>query len=86
MPYRYESRIHCDLLEQFTFYQATRRFSLDFYCKSFGIPSPKEGGITGLDLKDLFEQKRFREIAGYNLGDLVATAELYRRWDRFMNV
>lgn len=84
MPYRYDASVHCDLLEQFTFYGAFRKFSLDFYCKSFGIESPKSHGITGLDLGKLFEQKRFQEIADYCLGDLRATAELFRRWERYL--
>ena len=82
MPYRYESSPHCDLLDQLTFYGATRKFSLDFYCKSFGIESPKSHGITGLDLGRLFEEKRFKEIAEYCLGDVRATAELFRRWEQ----
>jgi 3'-5' exonuclease len=81
MPYRYESNIHCDLLDQLTFYGATRKFSLDFYCKSFGIESPKAHGITGLDLGRLFAEKRYRDIAEYCLGDVKATAELFRRWE-----
>ncbi len=86
MPYRYDSKIHCDLLEQLTFYGALRKFNLDFYCKSFGIESPKSHGITGLDLQKLFEQKRFKEIAEYNLGDLKATADLFLKWERYLNV
>ncbi len=86
MPYRYDASIHCDLLEQLTFYGAFRKFNLDFYCKSFGIESPKIHGITGLDMKQLTEEKRFKEIAEYNLGDLKATAELFRRWEKFLNV
>lgn len=86
MPYRYDASIHCDLLEQFTFYGALRKFNLDFYCKSFGIESPKTHGVTGLDMKQLTEEKRFREIAEYNLRDLYATAELFRRWEKFLNV
>jgi len=81
MPYRYDPSIHCDLLDQLTFYGATRKFSLDFYCKSFGIESPKSHGITGLDLGRLFGEKRFRDIADYCLGDVTATAELFRRWE-----
>ena len=81
MPYRYDASIHCDLLDQLTFYGATRKFSLDFYCKSFGIESPKSHGITGLDLGRLFGEKRFRDIADYCLGDVRATAELFRRWE-----
>ena len=84
MPYRYDSEIHCDLLEQLTFYQVTRRFSLDFYCKSFGIESPKAKGITGLDMRKLFEEKRFRDIAEYCFGDVLATTELHKRWKNFI--
>ncbi|MFA6456189.1 MAG: ribonuclease H-like domain-containing protein [Bacteroidota bacterium] len=85
MPYRYDADIHCDLLEQLTYYQTTRRFSLDFYCKSFGIESPKAKGITGLDMRALYEAKRFRAIAEYCYGDVQATADLYRRWDKYLN-
>jgi 3'-5' exonuclease len=85
MPYRYDASVHCDLLEQFTFYGAFRKFNLDFYCKSFGIESPKVHGITGLDMKQLFKEKRFRDIAQYNLGDLRATAELFRRWEKYLS-
>jgi 3'-5' exonuclease len=86
MPYRYDASIHCDLLEQFTFYGALRKFNLDFYCKSFGIESPKMHGITGLDMKQLTDEKHFQEIAEYNLGDLKATAELFIRWEKFLNI
>lgn len=86
LPNRYDTAHHCDLLEQFTFYGAIRKFNLDFYCKAFGIDSPKSHGITGLDLGTLWEQKKFREIAEYCMGDLKATAELFRRWERFLSV
>jgi uncharacterized protein YprB with RNaseH-like and TPR domain len=80
LPYRYSHQEHCDLLEQLTFYNAFRKFNLDFYCKSFGIKSPKSDGITGLDLGPLYEAGRFREIAEYCIGDVRATAELYFHW------
>jgi hypothetical protein len=84
LSYRYDASSHCDLLEQFTFYGAIRKFTLDFYCKAFGIESPKSHGITGLDLGKLWEEKRFREIAEYCLGDLKATAELFKRWESYL--
>ena len=86
MPYRYDSKEHCDLLEQLTFYGAVRKYNLDFYCKVFGIKSPKSEGITGLDLGDLFHEKKFCKIAEYCLGDVIATAQLYMRWNEFLNV
>ena len=86
LPYRYDAAIHCDLLEQLTFYGAFRKFNLDFYCKAFGIKSPKSEGITGLSLGPLFREGKFREIAKYCMGDIQATAELFRRWEKFLNV
>jgi DNA polymerase III epsilon subunit-like protein len=80
MPYRYSAAEHCDLLEQLTFYGAGRKFSLDFYCRSFGIRSPKAEGITGLDVGTLYQEGRYHDIAEYCLRDVRATAELYQRW------
>lgn len=85
LGYRYQFDTHCDLADQFTFYNggrdgATRRFNLDFYCKAFGIESPKGQGITGMDIAQLVAQKRFREIAEYCLRDVRATLALYKIW------
>ena len=78
---RYNSRPHCDLLDQLSFHGAfSRRFSLDFYCKSFGIESPKEQGMNGKDVTPYFRDGRYRDIAEYCVLDLIATAELYKRW------
>ncbi len=84
LPNRYDTTQQCDLLEQLTFYGAIRKFNLDFYCKAFGIESPKSHGITGLDLGKLWEEQRYREIADYCLGDLKATAELFKRWESYL--
>ena len=78
MPYRYDQKIHCDLLDQLSFYGATRKFNLDFFCKTFGIESPKSHGITGMNMKELVEKKMFREIAKYCLDDTIATAKLHQ--------
>jgi hypothetical protein len=86
LGYRFQTEPHCDLAEQLTFYGvsgrdgAARRFNLDFYCKAFGIPSPKAHGVTGLDVNRLLREGRFREIAEYCLRDVQATLELYRIW------
>jgi DNA polymerase elongation subunit (family B) len=85
MPYRYSHAEHCDLMEQLTFYGAFRKFNLDFYCKGFGIKSPKGEGITGLDLGPLYHAGRFREIAEYCLGDVKATATLFHRWHNLLS-
>ena len=59
---------------------AARRFNLDFYCKAFGIESPKSQGVTGMDIGSLLAEGRFREIAEYCLRDVKATVLLYQIW------
>lgn len=86
VPYRYDTKIHCDLLDQLSFYAAVKKFNLDFYCKTFGIKSPKSEGITGLDLGDLFRAGRYRDIANYCIGDVIATGELFNIWNKFLNI
>jgi hypothetical protein len=85
MPYRYSTDQHVDLLEQLTFYNSSRKFNLDVYCKAFGIESPKAHGVTGHDVKPMFEQGRYEEIARYCAGDLFATRELYLRWKEYVS-
>ncbi len=86
LGYRYATEPHCDLAEQLTFYSvsgrdgAARRFNLDFYCKAFGIESPKSHGVTGSDVTTMLAEKKFREIAEYCLRDVRATVELYKIW------
>ena len=85
MPYRYAANEHCDLMDQLTFYGAFRKFNLDFYCKGFGIESPKAEGISGLDMGPLFKEGRFRDIAEYCLRDVRATATLFHRWHSLLS-
>jgi len=85
LGYRFQCEPHCDLAEQLSFYGgsregAARRFNLDFYCKAFGIESPKSHGITGMDIGQLLAEHRYREIAEYCLRDVQATVLLYHIW------
>jgi 3'-5' exonuclease len=86
LGYRYQVEPHCDLIEQLTFYGvsgregAGRRFNLDFYCKAFGIDSPKSHGVTGMDITRMVAERRAGEIAHYCMRDVLATVALYRIW------
>ena len=81
---RYDFREHCDLLEQLTFYGLTRRFSLDFYAKYFGIKSSKDSGIDGSLVGELYRKGAYLEIARYCLADLVTTSEVYEYWNKYL--
>ena len=86
MKNRYDSRSHVDLLEKFTFHGITKRFNLDFYCESFGIESPKSHGVSGMDVKELYNAGKIKEIATYCGHDVKATYELYKIWDEYLNL
>jgi len=83
---RYDNRAHIDLLDRFTNYGITKKFNLDFYCNAFGIESPKSHGVTGVDVKELYEAGRIKEIATYCNHDVTATFELYKIWNEFLNI
>ncbi len=77
--------IHIDLQDQLTFYGAVRKKGgLHLWSRAFGIESPKSEGITGDDVGRLFQEKRFLDIAKYNVRDLHATRELYERWQKYL--
>jgi 3'-5' exonuclease len=79
--YQQKSVRHVDLQDQLTYYGAMgRRPSLHLFCRAFGIPSPKEDGVVGDDVAELFRMKKFRDIAEYNARDVTATTALYEKW------
>ena len=84
--YRFATEPQCDLAEQLTFYNvsgrsgAARRLNLDFYCRIFGVDSPKSHGVTGMDVNQLMEEERYGEIAEYCLRDVFATVKLFDIW------
>ncbi len=83
--YQQRSVKHIDLLDQLTFYGAlAKKGNLHLWTRAFGIKSPKQDGISGDDVGQLFKEKKFSEIAHYNTGDLIATKELYDYWQKYL--
>ena len=84
MKYRYLSQqsapFHIDLMDELTFYGATRRQSLHLFCRAFGILSAKENGLTGADIGDAYRAGKLSDIISYNIADVHATAQLYEKW------
>ena len=78
VPYRYSVREHCDLLEILTFWGSRPQYKFEFWCRQFGIASPKRD-VQGADVAALVREGRILEVARYCLGDARATAELYAR-------
>ena len=82
---------HIDLLKELTFFKhsptgARRKYSLDFYCKQLGITSPKNEGVTGDMVGDLFNRKEYQQIADYCIRDVIAETELFKKWNELFNI
>ncbi len=87
MPYRYDSKAHVDLYDQMTFYGAMRRgFSLHMVTQAFGIKSPKEEGVSGAQVGEMFHKGECASIARYCMRDVKATAELFKQWETYIRV
>ncbi len=85
VPYRYAHNIHVDLADQLSFYDALRRkFSLHMWCQAFDIESPKNEGVTGLEVAGLYGQGHYKDIARYCLRDIEATKKLYFYWENYI--
>uniref|UniRef100_A0A7C4LZH0 Predicted 3'-5' exonuclease PolB-like domain-containing protein n=1 Tax=candidate division CPR3 bacterium TaxID=2268181 RepID=A0A7C4LZH0_UNCC3 len=86
--YLYQQRgvKHLDIYDQMTFYGATsKKGSLHLFCRAFDIPSPKTGG-GGNEVGHLFKEKKYEEIARYNMGDVIATKDLYLKWEKHLKL
>lgn len=85
LPNRYSDE-HIDLLDRLTFYGAMkRRFNLDTWCKTFGIPTPKDD-INGYMVSDMFKSGKVEDIARYCVKDLKATKELFFVWQEYIRI
>ena len=60
-------------------------FKLEMLCKAFGIENPKEAGVHGGDVNDLFDNKDYQKIADYVARDAFSTTQLYLIWKEFMS-
>ncbi|NUN10658.1 MAG: ribonuclease H-like domain-containing protein [Ignavibacteriaceae bacterium] len=85
MGYRYDTVNHIDLLEQFSYYGAFKRFNLDFYCHAFGIESPKSEEISGIKVQEFYRAGKIKEVAEYCLHDVEATYKLYKIWREYLS-
>ena len=82
---------HVDLMKELTFNRhsptgARRKFSLDFYCKQLGIESPKVNGVQGDKVNEIYTNKQYKTLADYCMGDVIATTELFKKWNEILNI
>ena len=74
---RYRQRPVFDCMWAFTHWR--HRISLDNLAKVLGLESPKQDGVDGSRVYDLFVEGRHQEIADYVMRDCACTRAIYRR-------
>jgi len=74
---RYQSQPVFDTMWEWTKWR--QRISLHELTQALGIPSPKESGVDGLGIYDLYQQGRHEEIAQYCLQDVKCAREVFYR-------
>ncbi|HPI66948.1 MAG TPA: ribonuclease H-like domain-containing protein [bacterium] len=84
IPYRYSGKEHLDLMDQLSFYGAFRNYSLEALCDFFQIKNPKDQGVSGLAINELFKNKEYQKIAEYCMRDVIATSELYEKVKEYL--
>lgn len=67
---------HIDIM-QFLSRWGREGVSLDLACRSFGIPSPKEGEVTGDRVAAAFERGDLEAVREYVMRDVEATYQLF---------
>ena len=74
---------HLDLLRFLSNYDRSKRLTLEFICRKFGIHITKER-MDGSRVAEEFFKGNYRLIAEYNLKDAIALAQLYLKVKDFL--
>lgn len=74
---RYQSHPIFDTMWEWTKWR--RRISLHDLAQTLGIQSPKESGMNGLSIYDLYQHGRHEEIAQYCMRDVKCAREVFYR-------
>jgi DNA polymerase elongation subunit (family B) len=79
----FRSNNFVDLMVKFRPF-GSRAYSLEMITKVLGISNPKQDGVTGAAVYDLFKQGKCQDIVDYVSRDVKATAELYQVWKTYL--
>ena len=76
---RFSYKSHIDLMQFLANWDFRGRVSFDIACRSFGIPSPKEGKVTGATVGKAFKEGNLEGIKQYAMEDVEATHKLFEK-------
>ncbi len=79
--HRYSEQQHIDLQKKF---QGTRSYKLEFIAKAMNVSNPKDQGVSGLHVAELFRKQKYQNIVDYVARDAVSTMQLYNIWKQYL--
>ena len=78
-------RSHIDLMMFLCNWNSYNAVSMDIACRSFGIPSPKEGKIKGDTVSKAYMEGNIPGVEDYVIRDVEATYQLYEKIKQYIS-
>ena len=66
-------------------WNAYNAVSMDIACRSFGIPSPKDGEVTGGTVAKAYIEGNISGVEDYVMRDVEATHQLYKKIKQYIS-
>ena len=80
---KYNQDSFIDLMSKLRPYPA-RSYSLAMVTRALGITNPKEEGVSGADVAQLYRSHKHQQIVDYVARDVEATTQLYSVWKQYL--
>ena len=81
---RFSYKSHIDLMMFLCNWNNYNAVSMDIACRSFGIPSPKGGEVTGDTVAKAYEEGNIPAVEEYVMRDVEATHQLFIKIEQYI--
>ncbi len=81
---RFSYKSHIDVMMYLCNWNSYNSVSMDIACRSFGIPSPKEGEVKGDTVAKAFNEGNIEAVEDYVMRDVEATHELFNKLKHYI--
>lgn len=82
---RFSFKSHIDVMMYLCNWNNYNSVSMDVACRSFGIPSPKEGEVKGETVAKAFEEGNIDAVNDYVMRDVEATHQLFDKVRKYIS-
>ena len=82
---RFSYKSHIDIMMFLCNWNSYNAVSMDIACRSFGIPSPKEGEINAETVATAYIEGKIPEVEEYVMRDVEATHQLYEKIKQYIS-